>query len=122
MIAQVAVSWTGLSLSGHAISLAGLGTAWTLASAVMGLVSGPMIDRFNRRNALVWLHGGLALLGLALFALAGSGDIKMWHLWAYLIGESLFGVPCGMAFDSILPDLVHKDRLVRINGLLSSWG
>jgi len=27
-----------------------------------------------------------------------------------------------MAFDSILPDLVRRDRLVRVNGLLQSWG
>ena len=122
MFTQVAVLWTGLSLSGRAISLAGLGGAWTLALAVMGLLSGPIIDRFNRRNALIWLHGCLSLLSLGLFALAHTGHLRMWHLLAYLIGESLFGVPCGMAFDSILPDLVRKDRLVRVNGLLSSWG
>ncbi len=122
MFTQVAVLWTGLSLSGNAISLAGLGGAWTLASAVMNLVSGPIVDRFNRRNALIWLHGGLALLSLALFAAAQSGHIRMWHLWGYLVGISLFGVPCDMAFDSLLPDLVRRDRLVRINGLLQSWG
>ena len=122
LLTQVAIFWTGLSLSGRAISLAGLGGAWTLASAVMGPVSGPIIDRFNRRTSLIWLHGCLALLSLTLFALAQAGFTRMWHLWAYFIGESFFGVPCDMAFDSILPDLVHKDRLVRINGLLSSWG
>ncbi len=119
---QVAIFWTGLSLSGQAISLAGLGGVWTLATAVMGLLSGPIIDRFNRRNALFWLHGFLALLSLGLFALAQIGYLRMWHLWAYLIGESIFGVPADLAFDTILPDLVRKNRLVRINGLLQSWG
>ena len=119
---QVAILWTGLSLSGKAISLAGLGGAWTLATAVMGLVSGPIIDRFNRRNALFWLHCLLALLSLGLFAFAQLGHLRMWHLWAYLVGESMFGVPADLAFDTILPDLVRKDRLVRINGLLQSWG
>ncbi len=119
---QIAIFWTGLSLSGKAISLAGLGGAWTLASAVMGLISGPIIDRFNRRNALIWLHACLALLSLGLFALAQTGHIRIWHLWAYLVGESAFGVPVDFAFGSLLPDLVNKKRLVRINGLLSSWG
>ena len=119
---QVAILWTGLSLSGKAISLAGLGGVWTLAIAVMGLVSGPIIDRFNRRNALFWLHGLLALLSLGLFAFAQFGHLRMWHLWVYLVGESMFGVPADLAFDTILPDLVRKDRLVRINGLLQSWG
>ena len=119
---QVAILWTGLSLSGRAISLAGLGGVWTLAMAVMGLVSGPIIDRFNRRNALFWLHGFLALLSLGLFALAQIDNLRMWHLWAYLVGISMFGVPADLAFDTILPDLIRKDRLVRINGLLQSWG
>jgi MFS family permease len=122
MFTQVAVLWTGLSLSGRAISLAGLGGAWTLASAVMGLASGPIVDRFNRRNAIIWMHGCLALLSLGLFALAQTGHIRMWHLWAYLVGQSAFGVPLDFAVDSILPDLVSKGRLVRINGLLQSWG
>jgi len=119
---QVAIFWTGLSLSGQAISLAALGGAWTLATAVMGLVFGPIIDRFNRRNVLFWLHGFLALLSLGLFALAQFGHLRMWYLWAYLVGESMFGVPADLTFDTILPDLVRKDRLVRINGLLQSWG
>lgn len=123
MFTQVAILWTGYTLSGRsAISLAALGGAWTLASAVMGLVSGPLIDRLNRRNALIWLHVAQALLSLGLFALAQADLLRMWHLWAYLVGSSVAVVPCGMAFDSLLPDLVHKDRLVRINGLLSSWG
>ncbi len=123
MFTQIAVLWTGYTLSGKAaISLAGLGGAWTLATAVMGLISGPVVDRFNRRNALIWLHAGQALLSLGLFALAQANLLQMWHLWAYLIGSSMVVVPCGMAFDSLLPDLVKKDRLVRINGLLSSWG
>jgi len=122
MFTQIAIFWTGLSLSGQAISLAGLGGVWTLSMAFMGLISGPIIDRFNRRDTLFWLHGGLALLSLGLFALAQTGQLAMWHLWAFLIGESVFGVPSDLAFGSILPDLVKKDRLVRINGLLSSWG
>jgi len=87
MFAQVAVLWTGYSLSGQAISLAGLGGAWILVSAVMSLVSGPLIDRFNRRSALVWLHGCLALLSMTLFALARTGLLEMWHLWAYLVSR-----------------------------------
>jgi MFS family permease len=122
MFTQVAVLWTGLSLSGQAVSLAGLGGAWTFAAAVMDLVSGPIVDRFNRRSLLIWLHVCLAALSIALFAVARTGHLRMWHLWAYLIGQAVFGGPAGMAFSTILPDLVQKSRLVRINGTLQSWG
>jgi len=122
MFAQVAVLWTGLSLSGQAISLAALGGAWTLAGAVTSLFSGAIVDRFNRRSLLIWFHGALAAISLALFAVARTGHLQMWHLWAYLVGQAVFANPAETAFDSILPDLVPKNRLVRINGLLQSWG
>jgi len=122
MFAQIAVLWTGLSLTGQAVSLAALGGAWTLASAVTDLVSGTIVDRFNRRSILIWFQGALGLLSIALFVVARAGHLRMWHLWAYLVGQAVLGNPAGVAFESILPDLVRKDRLVRINGLLQSWG
>jgi len=119
---QVAIFWTALSLTGRALSLATLGGAWTVAMAVMGLISGPIVDRFNRRRILAWMHVVLAVLSAGLFVLAVTGHLRMWHLWAYLVGNAICGVPSSMAFSSMLPDLVHKSRLVRVNGLLSSWG
>ena len=119
---QVAIFWTALSLTGRALSLATLGGAWTITMAVMGLISGPIVDRFNRRSILAWLHVMLALLSLCLFIVVLTDHLQMWHLWAYLVGNAVCGVPSTMAFNSMLPDLVRKERLVRINGLLSSWG
>jgi len=119
---QIAVFWTGLSITGTALSIAGLGGVWTLGAALAGLVSGPIVDRFNRRNLLIYLHALLALLCFVIFAFSRIESLKMWHLWCFLIGEALLGTPVTAAFSAILPDIVPKDRLVRVNGLLSSWG
>jgi len=119
---QIAVFWTGLSITGSALSIAGLGGIWTLCAAITGLVSGSIVDRFNRRNLLVYFHMALALLCFAIFAFSRSGTLTMWHLWCFLVGEAVLGTPVNAAFNAILPDVVHRDHLVRINGLLSSWG
>lgn len=119
---QIAVFWTGLSITGTALSVAGLGGVWTLGAALAGLVSGPIVDRFNRRNLLIYLHALLALLCFVIFAFSRIGSLKLWHLWCFLIGEAVLGTPVTAAFTAILPDIVSKDRLVRVNGLLSSWG
>ena len=119
---QIAVFWTGFSLTGTAISIAGLGGAWTLCAALAGLVSGSIVDRFNRRNLLVCLHIALAVLCLVVFAVATQGTLKLWHLWLFLVGEAVLGTPVSAAFTALLPDVVAPDRLVRVNGLLSSWG
>jgi DHA3 family macrolide efflux protein-like MFS transporter len=119
---QIAVFWTGLSISGTALSIAGLGGVWTLGAALAGLVSGPIVDRFNRRNLLITLHALLALFCFVIFAFSRIGALRLWHLWLFLIGEALLGTPVSAAFSAMLPDIVPKDRLVRTNGLLSSWG
>ena len=77
---QVAIFWTALSLTGRALSLATLGGAWTFAAAVMGLLSGSIVDRFNRRGILIWFHILLSVLSLTLFLLVISGQLRMWHL------------------------------------------
>lgn len=119
---QVVVFWTGLSITGSALSIAGLGGVWTLCAAFAGLISGPIVDRFNRRNLLMYLHGLLALLCFVVFAFAQTGDLRIWHLMLFLVGEAILGTPVSVAFSSLLPDIVPADRLVRVNGLLSSWG
>ncbi len=122
LFTQVAVFWTGLSITGTALSVAGLGGVWTLCAAVAGLVSGPIIDRFNRRTLLITFHSLLALLCFALVALAQTERLLLWHLVAFLAAEAIFGTPVTAAFTALLPDIVPAGRLVRVNGLLSSWG
>lgn len=119
---QIAVFWTGLAITGSALSIAGLGGVWTLCAAVSGLISGSIVDRFNRRNLLVYLHAMLAVLCFVIFAYSGAGTLRMWHLVIFLVGEAVLGTPVSGAFSSLLPDIVPKDRLVRVNGMLSSWG
>ncbi len=119
---QIVVFWTGLSITGSALSVAGLGGIWTLCAALAGLVSGSIVDRFNRRDLLIYLHVLLALLCFVIFAFSRSGSLKMWHLLFFLIGEAVLGTPITVAFTSLLPDIVPKAHLVRVNGLLSSWG
>jgi DHA3 family macrolide efflux protein-like MFS transporter len=119
---QIAVFWTGLSIAGTALSVGSLGAVWTLSAALAGLVSGPIVDRFNRRNMLVILHALLAVLCFLVFALSRAGSLQLWHLWLFLTGEAILGTPVSAAFSAILPDIVPTDRLLRVNGLLSSWG
>jgi len=122
MFSQIAIFWTGLQLTGTAFSLAELGGVWTLSAAIMGLISGPFVDRFNRRNILAVYQVLLALLSFAICALAWNEALRMWHLVLFLVGEALLGTPVSAAFDALLPDLVPEEQLVRVNGLLSSWG
>lgn len=70
----------------------------------------------------MYLHVLLALLCFVVFAFARTGELRIWHLMVFLVGEAILGTPVTVAFSSLLPDIVPRDRLVRVNGLLSSWG
>jgi MFS family permease len=119
---QVAAFWTALSLTGSAISVGSLGGVWTFSMAVMSLVSGTIVDRFNRKALMILLDGLLGVVSLAVFALAATGVLQIWHLWLFLIAEAVLGIPSGLAFRTLLPDIVDKDVLLRVNGAMSSWG
>ncbi|MBU0595715.1 MFS transporter [Candidatus Bipolaricaulota bacterium] len=119
---QVAVFWTALSLSGTAISLGALGGAWTFAMAVSSLLSGVIVDRLSRRSLIIVLHLILGAVSLGVYALSAREILHIWHLWVFLVAEGILGSPAGLASHSLIPDLVGKERLTRINGLLGSWG
>jgi len=119
---QVAVFWTALSLTGSAISVGSLGGVWTFSMAVMNLISGAIVDRLNRKVLMIILDGLLGVISLALFALAASGLLQIWHLWLFLVAEAVFGMPSALAYRTLLPDLIDKEKLLRVNGAMSSWG
>ena len=119
---QIAVFWTALSLTGSAISVGSLGGVWTFSMAVMSLISGTIVDRFNRKGMLIILGGLLGVVSLTMFALATTGSLQIWHLWLFLIAEAVFGMPSALAYRTLLPDLIDKEKLLRVNGAMSSWG
>ena len=90
--------------------------------AVMNLISGAIVDRLNRKVLMIILDGLLGVISLALFVLATSGPLQIWHLWLFLIAEAVFGMPSALAYRTLLPDLIDKEKLLRVNGVMSSWG
>lgn len=120
--ANIAVFWVALTFTGKAISLGALGSAWLFASAIANLIAGTIVDRFRRRNLLIVLKFSRSLLSLTLFFFAWTDNLNLWHLWVFLITEGILQMPSGIAFRSLLPDLVDKKGLVRFNGILNSWG
>jgi len=119
---QVAVFWTALSITGSAISVGSLGGVWTFSMAVMNLISGGIADRFNRKALLIILSSLLGVVSLTMFILATTGSLQIWHLWLFLVAEAVLGTPSALAYRTLLPDIVDKDVLLRVNGAMSSWG
>ena len=82
---------------------------------LFGLPAGVWLDRGRRRPVLVWTHAGRAvLLGLVpAAALLGTLRIELLYLIAFGVGTlMLFS---DVAYQSVLPSLVTRERLVEAN-------
>ena len=79
--------------------------------ALLGLVSGAVADRFERRHILLWTQGTLMLLAFALAIVSAAGAAHRWAVLGLvlLVGiVAAFNVP---AWQTLVPDLVPRERM-----------
>jgi MFS family permease len=103
------VSITGTTLTGFGLQLPGV---------VLAPVAGAIVDRVDRRVAMLAADAvaGIATLGLA--ALFFTDNMELWHIYlATVVGSTAntFQEPAWMAS---IPLLVPKEHLGRANGLV----
>lgn len=105
-------------LDASAFSVGVVNAAQFVPYAVLGLVAGVYADRWRRRRMLVWSSvGRAATLGM-LPVLWALGVLKVWALVVLLLGFGSFSVFAFAATQSLLPQLVPRNRLVRANARL----
>lgn len=113
----VALPWLVLDIVNSPNSLAVIGIAWTLPSAVASIAGGVLSDRMDRRHVMVigdLLRGG-AIGAMALLVIAES--VELWHVFVLML---LFGIGEGIfmpAFGAIVADVVPRHLLVQANAL-----
>lgn len=117
-IAGLALSLTAvLVLSADALQMGILGAARNLPFLAVGLLAGVLVDRVRRRPVIVATGLGeaafLALVPLAAFA----GVLRMELLYVVAFGAGAMTVIAVVAYQSFLPFLVGRPRLVEAN----SW-
>ncbi len=85
--------------------------SYGLSAAVFGFVAGFVLDRFDRKNALLTLYAGFALATLAC-ALAPS----YWFLMAARIAAGAFGGVAGSVVTAMVGDAIPPERRGRAMG------
>jgi MFS family permease len=108
----IAQDWLVLDLSGNSATALGVVTALQFAPMlVLGLYSGVLADRFDKRRLLFVAQGAMALIALAMGLLVVSGAARLWHVYvlALLLGTTnVLDTPVRQAFVSELvgPELL----------------
>ncbi|MGO4594056.1 MFS transporter [Leifsonia sp. 2TAF2] len=117
-VMKVALPLVAVRYTDSPAVIAGLAFAFTLPWLLFALTAGALADRLDRRRLMLVANGARALFlaCLTIVSLTGAGSIWLLYAAALCIGvaETVYDTSA----QSILPQLVPRDRLSRANGRL----
>lgn len=90
----------------------------SLPSIVFSPFAGALVDRWNRRTALILSDAGSAACTLLIALLIFTGVLEVWHLYIILAISSLFNSFQWPAYSSAISLLVPKDQFGRASGMV----
>ena len=124
------VSLTGSGLTSFAVGVwvflkTGSTTAYALIlafssipSILVGPIAGALVDRWDRRNAMLLSDAGAAGCTLLILFLLSSERLEIWHLYVLLAISASFATFQWPAYSAATALLVPKAQLARANGLV----
>ncbi|GAA2645569.1 hypothetical protein GCM10010399_94210 [Dactylosporangium fulvum] len=129
------VLWAGqaVSLIGSSVTSFGVGiwvyaqtgspTAFTLlilAATLPGIVllpiAGALVDRWDRRRAMLLSDAGTATVTLLALVLLTTGAFAIWQLYVLAVFLSVFKAVQWPAFSALVAEIVPREHLGRANG------
>jgi MFS family permease len=113
-------SWLVLELSHNAFILGSVSALQFLPVLIFSLFGGVIADKLPKRSVLVVTQSSAMLLAFALYALAATGTVRVWHIFilAALLGlVNAVDMPTRQAF---VVDMVGREDLMNAVALNSS--
>jgi len=118
---RVAQDWLVLELSGNSGIALGVVTALQfLPVLVLGLWSGLLADRYDKRRLLVVVQVAMGLLALALGLLDVTGTVQLWHVYALSFALGIASAIDTPVRQSFVSELVGPEELPNAVGLNSA--
>lgn len=117
---QVAMGWAALTLTnsqfwvGLVIGIPGL------TMVLFAPLAGVAVDRYDRRNLLVWVRLLFVVFALPLGVLALFDLLELWHLVAASLAVGAVRAFSFPALRAFITDLVGRERVLTANALTGS--
>jgi DHA3 family macrolide efflux protein-like MFS transporter len=111
-----ALVWWITAQTGSAALLAYAAIAAILPQALLGLVVGPFIDRWDRRFTMIFADLFVAATSLALLALFAAGTPAVWLVIAVIAFRSIGAAFHTPASQAAVPMYVPQEHLMRVAG------
>ena len=118
---MTAVNWLLYELTQSPVQLGMNGIFRSVPAITLGVFSGTLADRYDRKKLLLTTQSLLGLLALLLGVLDHSDNIRPWHIYAVTFLSAVVGSCDGPARQSLFPSLIPKAVLpnaVALNSIL----
>ncbi|MBN1371452.1 MAG: MFS transporter [Anaerolineaceae bacterium] len=93
--------------------------AATLPRILLSPLAGVVADRFDRRLVMAVSDAGAGLSTLVVALLMATGRLEIWHLYVATLWSAAFSSFQWPAYSAATVQLVPKEQLGRVNGLVS---
>ena len=121
LISRIAIPFLAvIELDATPFDMAALGIAALLPGFVVGLLAGAWIDRRKRRPVMIGADLGRAAVLLLVPILALTDQLDIWHLLVVSGLLSILSMLFDIAYQSYLPGLVGRERLIEGNSTLTA--
>jgi MFS family permease len=118
---MTATNWLLYQLTDSPFQLGLNGIFRAVPAIFLGLISGTLADRYDRKRLLLWTQLALAVLSLGLAILDDSGSIQAWQIYTFTFISAAVGSFDGPARQALFPSLVPRSALpnaIALNSLL----
>jgi DHA3 family macrolide efflux protein-like MFS transporter len=112
-----AIMWHVVLTTGSGTSLTLLLVAGTIPLVLMSPLGGVWADRFNRKWLINIADGVVAIATLLIIILFSFGIENIWWLFAAIAVRALGQGVQTPAAGAVIPQIVPKEKLTRVNGL-----
>lgn len=89
-----------------------------LPGALLGAFAGTLVDRWDRRKALLYSDLGSGISTTVILVLLLSGGLELWHLYLATFVSGTCAALRWPALTAATTQLVPKEQYARVNGLL----
>ena len=121
-LVQFALIWYITFRTNSGLALTIMTIASFLPQLLIALVSGVWADRYDRRWVIILADGGIALASLAVAIIFINGYEHIWLIFLVSAIRSLGGGIQGPAITALIPQIVPRKSLIRVNGIYNTLG
>jgi DHA3 family macrolide efflux protein-like MFS transporter len=121
-LVQFALIWYITFRTNSGLALTIMTIASFLPQLLIALVSGVWADRYDRRWVIILADGGIALASLAVAIIFINGYEHIWLIFLVSAIRSLGGGIQGPAITALIPQIVPRKSLIRVNGIYNTIG